>query len=116
MVTGAEPASSGASSANAEKHARCTPTSNPYEATVAMPKINPRRARSFIALDHNQSYFAAVNGGAGSSGNRLGSPRAPRTSSSSNTSDGATTDAGKPFCAEPNAPTDVPAQPLLWLC
>ena len=60
-------------------------------------------------------YFPLI-AGAGKSGGRFGSPRAPRTSSSSNSSDGATTEVGRPFCAEPNAPSAVPANPATCVC
>jgi len=59
---------------------------------------------------------AAVIGGSGSNGKRLASPRAPRISTSSKSSEGATTDAGNPFCTFPNAPSAVPATPFVWFC
>src|SRR5437870_7439101 len=55
-------------------------------------------------------------GGGGRSGKRRGSPRAPRTSTSSNNSEGAATALGKPFCAEPNAARAVPLNPAAWFC
>src|SRR6266849_1098560 len=60
-----------------------------------------------------QLYFAALRGGADKSGNRFGSPRAPRTSNSSNSSEGATTEAGNPPWAAPNAPSAVPEKPAI---
>ena len=60
-------------------------------------------------------YFPLI-AGAGKSGGRFGSPRAPRTSSSSNSSDGATTEVGRPFCADPKAPSAVPANPATCVC
>src|SRR5271169_6121839 len=61
-------------------------------------------------------YFPplAVIGGSGRIGSRFGSPRAPRTSTSSNRSEGTTTAAGRPLCALPKAPSAVPAMPLIW--
>src|SRR6266849_1628413 len=47
-VTGPESVLAGSSSANAARQTRCTPISSPYDARVAVPKMNPRRVRSFI--------------------------------------------------------------------
>src|SRR5262249_32559347 len=58
-----------------------------------------------------RAYFAAVSGGAGIKGSRFGSPRAPRTSNSSNNKEGATTEAGRPPFADPTAPRAVPEKP-----
>jgi len=71
---------------------------------------------SFRGENRHEAYFNAVIGGGATSGKRLGSPRAPRTSTSSKSSEGATIDAGNPFCAEPKAPRAVPANPFIWLC
>lgn len=71
---------------------------------------------AFRYLKLREAGYFAVIAGAGNSGGRFGSPRAPRTSNSSNSNDGATTDAGKPFCAEPNAPSAVPANPATCVC
>jgi hypothetical protein len=60
--------------------------------------------------------FLGVIGGSGKTGRRFGSPRAPRTSTSSKRSEGATTAAGRPLCALPKAPSAVPAMPFTWLC
>jgi hypothetical protein len=64
------------------------------------------------------SYLPALGviGGSGKIGRRFGSPRAPRISTSSKRSEGATTAAGRPLCALPNAPSAVPAMPVTWLC
>ena len=64
------------------------------------------------------TYFPALGviGGSGKMGRRFGSPRAPRTSTSSKSREGATTAAGRPLCALPNAPSAVPAMPFTWLC
>ncbi len=45
-----------------------------------------------------------------------GSPCGPRTSTSSNSSDGAITSLGTPPLAVPNAPSAVPAVSASWLC
>src|SRR5882724_8253992 len=47
IFTGPGSSSGCASSASADRQIRCTPTSSPYAATVAVPKINPRLVRSF---------------------------------------------------------------------
>jgi hypothetical protein len=60
-----------------------------------------------------KNYFDAVIGGGGMSGSRFASPRAPRTSNSSKSREGATIEAGMPPCAEPNAPRAVPAKPVI---
>ena len=116
-VAFASPGSS--SSADSNWQTRSRPANAPTATSPAAPKINPRRVRSFIeevaAATGFRPLFPLITG-AGKSGGRFGSPRAPRTSSSSNSSDGATIEAGRPFCAEPNAPSAVPANTATWLC
>lgn len=65
-----------------------------------------------ISFESFVVQLPAVSGGAGRSGSRLGSPRAPRTSTSSNSSEGAIMEAGNPLCADPKAPRAVPANPF----
>ena len=75
-----------------------------------------QEANSISSVNPLQFIAFAVIGGSGSIGSRFGSPRAPRTSISSNSSEGATTDVGSPFCAVPKAPSAVPEIPAIWLC
>lgn len=73
-----------------------------------------RTKREFVTEDAEpKRYF---NGGAATSGKRRGSPWNPRTSISSSTNDGATTVLGIPPCADPNAPSAVPANPFEGFC
>src|SRR6266704_3377892 len=87
---------------------------NRFHGGTRLPQIvhfprNPRKRRKVTKWT---GYFDAVIGAGGSSGSRLASPRSPRTSTSSKRSEGATTDAGKPTCADPKALRAVPAKPF----
>ena len=87
---------------------------NTVSASDTFCEMHSRRRRPPRETRYIEPFL--LIGGSGSRGRRLGSPRAPRTSTSSNRSEGATTAAGKPFCAVPKAAREVPATPAVWFC
>jgi len=106
-LTGPGSSSGSELSAKAEKATRSTPTSKPYAPGRGRAK-DKSASREFIIVAIREKKLTSLRSSAAEArAAALGFSRAPAHFQLLEHSDGATTEAGKPSCAEPNAPSAV---------